>query len=187
MRILIADDEGIIRLGLRRLLQGLGHTVVAAAPDGGTALRLALEERPDLAILDIKMPVADGLEVARALSRLDPPIPVVLLTAYGDRELVEQARETGTVAAYLVKPVREPALAATLELIQARQAVLAQLRREAADLRQALRDREVVERAKRVLMARGRSEREAFLELRNRARRQGRRLAEVAQAVLEGE
>ena len=104
LRILLAEDESIIRMGLIRILEDAGHRVVAA-PDGRTAVRLARQTGPDLAILDIKMPGLDGLQVAREIfSRR--PLPIVLLTAYGDRELVEQAAEL-PIMAYLIKPVKD--------------------------------------------------------------------------------
>ena len=105
MRILIADDEALTRMGLRTMLRALGHTVVGAAADGLTALRLACETRPDLAVLDIRMPGMDGLAVAEAIGQ-QCPAPVVMLTAYSERELVQQAAATDTVQAYLVKPIR---------------------------------------------------------------------------------
>jgi AmiR/NasT family two-component response regulator len=185
MRILIADDEALIRLGLRTILRELGHDVVGVAPDGLTALRLAREVRPDLAILDIKMPEADGLDVAQAIAR-ECPMPVILLTAYSERDLVRRAAATETVQAYLVKPVREADLAPALELAVARFAEWSALRQEAVDHQAALAARDLVAQAKQVLMARGQiTERQAFLEIQHRARRQRRTMAHVAADILQ--
>ena len=184
MRILIADDEALTRMGLRTMLRALGHTVVGAAADGLTALRLACETRPDLAVLDIKMPGMDGLAVAEAIGQ-QCPAPVVMLTAYSERELVQQAAATDTVQAYLVKPIREADLAPTLELAVARFAEWQALQQEAASRQEALATREVVAQAKSVLMERdGLGEREAFLEIQHRARQERRPMREVANEIL---
>jgi AmiR/NasT family two-component response regulator len=183
MRVLIADDEALTRMGLRTMLTAMGHTLVGAAADGLSALRLACETGPDLAILDIKMPGMDGLSVAKAIAE-QCPIPVVMLTAYSERDLVERAAATETVQAYLVKPVREVELAPTIELAAARFAEWQTLRQEATDRQEALHTREFVARAKRVLMQReGLTEREAFLEIQHRARRERRTMRQVAEEV----
>ncbi|UCC65779.1 MAG: response regulator [Anaerolineae bacterium] len=181
--MLIADDEAIIRLGLRAMLQEMGHTIVGAAPDGVAALRLACETRPDVAILDIKMPGMDGLSVAKAIAERCP-LPVLMLTAYSERELVERAAATETVQAYLVKPIREADLGPALELAVARFAEWQALQREAADRQETLAAREVVALAKQVLMQHdGLSEGEAFLEIQHRARRQRRTMRQVAEGI----
>ena len=131
MRILIADDEALTRMGLRAMLREMGHTVVGAAADGTTALKLACETQPDLAILDIKMPGMDGLAVAKAIAEACS-LPVVMLTAYSERDLVQRAAETETVQAYLVKPIREEELAPAIELATARFAEWQALQQEAA-------------------------------------------------------
>jgi len=151
LRILLAEDESIIRLGLCRILEEAGHQVVAA-PDGRTAVKLATQTGPDLTILDIKMPGMDGLEAAQAIySRR--PIPIVLLTAYGDRELIEQAAGL-PIMAYLIKPVNEQELLATVEVVTTRFAEQQQSLRQAAELEERLATRTAVERAKGVLMQR---------------------------------
>ncbi|MFZ5915625.1 MAG: ANTAR domain-containing response regulator [Chloroflexota bacterium] len=185
MRILIADDEALIRLGLRTMLQEMGHTVVGAASDGAMALKIACETHPDLAILDIKMPGLDGLAVAEAIAT-HCPLPVVMLTAYSDRELVERAAATETVQAYLVKPIREADLAPAIGLAAAHFAEWQALRAEAGDHQQALATREIVAQARQMLMARdGLSERQAFLEIQRRARRQQRTMREVAESIVQ--
>jgi len=182
LRILLAEDESIIRMGLRRILEDAGHRVVAA-PDGRTAVKLARQTGPDLAILDIKMPGLDGLEVARQIYARRP-LPIVVLTAYGDRELVEQAAEL-PILAYLIKPVDEQELLATLEVVTARFAEQQHLIRQANDLEERLESRKVVERAKGVLMQReSLGEKEAYLRIQRQARQERRTMRQVAEAIL---
>ena len=184
MRILIADDEALTRMGLRAMLSEMGHTIVGAAADGVTALQQACEQRPDLALLDIRMPGLDGLAVARAIAE-HCPLPVVMLTAYSERDLVQQAADTETVQAYLVKPIREADLAPVLDLAVARFAEWQALSQEAEGRRQALEVRKLVDRAKRQLMdRRGLGEQEAFLEIQHRARRERRSMREVCEDLL---
>jgi response regulator NasT len=184
VRILIADDEALTRMGLRAMLREMGHTVVGAAPNGTTALKLACETQPDLAVLDIKMPGMDGLAVAEAIAE-QCSLPVVMLTAYSERDLVQRAAATETVQAYLVKPIREGELAPAIELATARFAEWQALRQEATDREEALKTREIVDQAKRVLMERdGRSEKVAFLEIQHQARQQRLTMRQVAEAVL---
>src|SRR5438045_1239592 len=129
MRILIAEDETIIRLDLRELLERAGFDVCAEARDGAEAVELARAEQPDLAVLDVKMPQLDGIEAARRI--LDErPIPIVMLTAYGQQELVARAVEAG-VFGYLVKPFREQDLVPAIATARARHEELVALRREA--------------------------------------------------------
>jgi AmiR/NasT family two-component response regulator len=182
LRILLAEDESIIRMGLRRILEEAGHRVVAA-PDGRTAVKLARQTGPDLAILDIKMPGLDGLEVARQIFARRP-LPIVVLTAYGDRELVAQAAEL-PILAYLIKPVDEQELLATLEVVTARFAEQQQLVRQANDLEEQLESRKVVERAKGVLMQReSLDEKDAYLRIQRQARQERRTMRQVAEAIL---
>jgi AmiR/NasT family two-component response regulator len=186
MRILIADDEALTRMGLRTMLREMGHVVVGAAVDGTSALRMACELQPDLAVLDIKMPGMDGLSVAQSIAERCP-LPVVMLTAYSERDLVERAAATETVQAYLVKPIREIDLGPTLDLAAARFAEWRALCRETADRQEALESRDVVARAKRALMTRDYlSEAQAFLEIQGQARRQRQTMRQVAEAILHG-
>ncbi len=183
LRILIADDESIIRMGLQVMLRDLGYRVVGAARDGAEALELARRKRPDLAILDIKMPHLDGLEVAEALA-VERPIPVIILTAFSDREYVERARSTA-VHAYLVKPVKEERLTPTIEIARARFAEQQALQEERLSLEEALEAREVLARAKQHLMEHlGISEAEAFRLIHRRARDTRRSMRAVAEEVL---
>ena len=183
MRILIAEDETIIRLDLRGLLERAGFEVCAEARDGVEAVELAREEQPDLAILDVKMPRLDGIEAARRI--LDErPIPVVMLTAYGQEELVSRAVEAG-VFGYLVKPFRESDLVPAIHTARARHEELDALRAEADSLAEALAARKAIERAKGLLMAKeGLSEEDAFARLRRASQVSGRPLKVVAEAVV---
>lgn len=184
MRVLIADDEALTRMGLRTMLEEMGHTIVGAAADGVTALRLARQVHPDLVILDIRMPGMSGLDVAEAMAR-QCPVPVVMLTAYSERDLVERAAATEVIQAYLVKPVREAELAPTLELAVARFTEMQALRQEASSYQEALEARAIVAQAKRVLMERERlTEQEAFREIQHRARRRRQTMRQVAEEIL---
>ena len=182
-RVLIAEDETIIRLDLRGLLESAGFEVCAEARDGEEAVRLACETRPDVALLDVKMPRLDGIEAARRI--LDErPIPIVMVTAYGERELVSRAVEAG-VFGYLVKPFRETDLLPAIETARARHEELAALREEADSLAEALAARKAIERAKGILMQReGLSEDEAFARLRKASQISGRPLKVVAEALI---
>jgi len=183
VRILVAEDETIIRLDLKGLLENAGYEVCAEARDGIEAVELAGETQPDLAILDVKMPRLDGIEAARRI--LDErPIPIVMLTAYGQEELVARAVEAG-VFGYLVKPFREQDLLPAIATARARHDELIALREEAESLSEALSARKVIERAKGLLMAKENlSEQEAFARLRKASQVSGRPLKVVAEAVV---
>jgi response regulator NasT len=183
LRILIAEDETIIRLDLRAMLEGAGFEVCAEARDGVEAVELARAERPDLAVLDVKMPRLDGIDAARQI--LDErPIPIVMLTAYGQEELVSRAVEAG-VFGYLVKPFREPDLLPAIHTARARHEELAAVREEAESLAEALAARKAIERAKGILMEKeGLSEADAFARLRKASQVSGRPLRVVAEAVV---
>ena len=182
-RVLIAEDETIIRLDLRELLERSGFEVCAEACDGEEAVALARSEQPDVAIMDVKMPKLDGIEAARRI--LDErPIPIVMLTAYGQQELVSRAVEAG-VFGYLVKPFREQDLLPAIETARARHDELAALRDEAESLAEALAARKAIERAKGLLMAKeGLTEQDAFARLRKASQVSGRPLRVVAEAVV---
>ena len=183
LRILVAEDETIIRLDLAKTLEDAGFEVCAAAKDGEEAVELARSERPDLAILDVKMPRLDGIEAARRILA-ERPIPIVMLTAYEQAELVSRAVEAG-VFGYLVKPFRAGDVLPAIEAARARHAELEALREEAESLAEALATRKVVERAKGLLMEReGLSEQDAFARLRRASQVSGRPLGVVAEAVV---
>ena len=183
MRILIAEDETIIRLDLRKLLEEAGHEVCAEARDGLEAIELAEAEQPELAILDVKMPRLDGIEAAKRILE-DRPIPIVMLTAYGQGELVARAVEAG-VFGYLVKPFRENDLLPAIATARARHEELSALREEADSLAEALAARKAIEKAKGLLMERdGLSEQDAFARLRRASQLSGKPLKVVADALI---
>ena len=183
MRILVAEDETIIRLDLRALLEHAGFEVCAEAKDGEEAIELARAEEPDLAVLDVKMPKLDGIEAAKRI--LDErPIPIVMLTAYGQEELVSRAVEAG-VFGYLVKPFREQDLVPAIATARARHEELAAVREQAESLADALASRKAIERAKGLLMEKeGLSEGAAFDRLRKASQVSGRPLKVIAEAVV---
>jgi response regulator NasT len=186
LRIAIAEDEPDTLEYLQGWLARLGHTVVAAARTGRELVAQCGRQQPDLVLTDIKMPDLDGIEAARQIYR-DHPVPVILISGYHEDEYIERARE-GPVLAYLVKPITEaslePAIAVALTRFQEMQA----LTLEAADLRQALDDRKVIERAKGILMKHsGMDEAEAFRRLRSLSMEKNRKLVEIAQMVLTAE
>ena len=182
-RILIADDESLIRLDLREMLSELGYDVIGEAGDGRAALDLARKLLPDLVVMDIKMPGLDGIAAAEQLTR-ERICPVVLLTAYSDQELVERAREAGVVG-YVVKPFRPTELMPVIELSLARFEEFRSLEREIGDLKETIETRKVVERAKGVLMeTQGLRESDAFHRIRKTSMDTRKSMREVAEAVL---
>jgi AmiR/NasT family two-component response regulator len=182
-RIVIADDESIIRMDLREMLTGLGYLVVAEAGDGVTAVNVAREVRPELVIMDVKMPELDGIEAARILTE-ERVAPVLLLTAFSQQELVRRAGEAGVVG-YLVKPFGETDLAPAIEIAIARFKEFRTLEREASDLRETLETRKRVERAKGVLMqTQGLSEADAFRKIQKLSMNSRKSMREVADAIL---
>lgn len=182
-RILIADDESLIRLDLREMLVELGYDIVGEAGDGRSALELARKLRPDLVIMDIRMPGVDGIAAAEELTR-DRIAPVVLLTAYSDQGLVERARDAGVVG-YVVKPFRQSELMPVIELSLTRFEEFRSLEREIGDLKEALETRKLVERAKGVLMdVHGLSESDAFRRMRKTSMDNRKSMREVAEAIL---
>ncbi|MDQ3866435.1 MAG: response regulator [Actinomycetota bacterium] len=183
MRILVAEDETIIRLDLRKTLEDAGFEVCAEARNGEEAVALAERALPDLAILDVKMPKLDGIDAARRILA-ERPIPIVMLTAYDQEELVARAVEAG-VFGYLVKPFRESDLLPAIRAARARHAELEALRAEAESLAEALATRKVVERAKGLLMEREKiSEEDAFARLRRVSQSSSRPLKVVAEALI---
>jgi AmiR/NasT family two-component response regulator len=179
----VADDESIIRMDLREMLVGLGYLVAGEAGDGVTAVNVAREVRPDLVIMDIKMPEMDGIEAARVLTE-ERIAPVLLLTAFSQQELVRRAGEAGVVG-YLVKPFGETDLAPAVEIAIARFKEFRTLEKEANDLRDTLETRKRVERAKGVLMqTQGLSEAEAFRRIQKLSMNSRKSMREVADAIL---
>jgi len=182
-RIVIADDESLIRMDLREMLAHLGYDVVGEAADGRSAIELARQLHPDLIIMDIKMPELDGIAAASALAQ-ERIAPVVLLTAYSESTLIGRAKDAG-VCGYLVKPFRETELMPVIELALARFSELQSLEREVTDLREALETRKLVERAKGVLMeVHGLRESDAFNRMRKTSMDNRKSMREVAEAIL---
>lgn len=183
LRIVVADDEAVIRLGLREMLKDQGYQVVGEAADGARGLDLVRKLRPDLVFLDIKMPGIDGLQAARTLLA-EQAVPVIILTAYADREFVEQAKEAG-VLAYLIKPIRESDLRPAIEVAMARFQEIQTLQKEIGNLEDALQTRKLIERAKGILMRRdGLDEAAAFGRIQRQARGSRRTMKEIAQEIV---
>jgi AmiR/NasT family two-component response regulator len=182
-RVLIAEDEALIRLDLKEMLIEEGYLVVGEAGDGQRAVELAEELRPDLVILDVKMPVMDGLAAAEqiAAARI---APVVILTAFSQRDLVERARAAGAMA-YLVKPFQKKDLLPTIEMAVSRFSELTALEAEVADLSERLATRKVIERAKGLLMKQGMSEPDAFRWIQRTAMDRRTTMKLVAETVVE--
>ncbi len=151
LRIVLADDEALIRLDLREMLTEAGHEIVGEAADGQEAVRLAQELRPDIVIMDVKMPVMDGLAAAQQITEAEIA-PVLLLTAYSQQDIVARATEAGVIA-YLVKPVREQQLFPAVEVAVSRFRAWQELGRELDELKESLATRKLVDRAKGILMA----------------------------------
>lgn len=182
-RILLADDEAVIRLDLKRMLEGLGHCVVGETDNGDTACYLARSLKPDLIILDIMMPKMTGLEAAEVIGR-ERLGPVILLTAYSDAPMIEQANRAG-VLAYLVKPFRQQDLQPAIEIALARYREMAALESALGGLQEQNEANRAIGRAKRVLMYwHNISDQEAFRRLQAQALSADKSLREVAEAVL---
>jgi AmiR/NasT family two-component response regulator len=182
VRVLIAEDETIIRLDLRSLLEASGYEVCGEARDGEEAVELARTLEPDVAIMDVKMPRLDGIEAARQINshRLTP---IVMLTAYDQDELVARAVAAG-VFGYLVKPFREQDVLPAIRTARARHKELLELKTQASSLAEALEARKTIERAKGILMVKeGLTEEEAFDRLRRASQRSGRPMKVIADAV----
>ncbi len=183
LRLVIADDESIIRMNLKETLLGLGYLVVGEAGDGMSVISLSRELKPDLVIMDIKMPKLDGIQAAKVLTE-EKIAPALLLTAFSDRELVERAREAGVVN-YIVKPFREAELLPAIEIALARYAEFREMDREMTDLKETLETRKLVERAKGVLMdTQGLREQEAFRKIQQLSMNTRKTMREIAQAIL---
>jgi AmiR/NasT family two-component response regulator len=184
-RVVIAEDEALIRLDLKELLQEAGYAVVGEAGDGETAVRLAEELRPDLVVLDVKMPVLDGISAAERITEARLA-PVLMLTAFSQRELVERARDAGAMA-YLVKPFGASDLVPAIEMAVTRYAERVALEDEVADLTDRLETRKLVDRAKSVLQAEhGLTEAQAFRWIQKASMDRRLSMRAVAEAVLAG-
>ena len=184
IRVLIAEDEALIRLDLKEMLEEEGYTVVAEVGDGQQAVEQALELRPDLVILDIQMPVLDGLSAADQIAS-NRIAPVIVLTAFSQRELVERARDAGAMA-YLVKPFSKNDLVPAIEVARARFAEMTALDAEVRTLEERLETRKIVEQAKgRLMEQQGITEAEAFRWIQRTAMNQRTSMKALAQSILE--
>ncbi|MFH9354118.1 ANTAR domain-containing response regulator [Kitasatospora sp. NPDC017646] len=183
-RIVIAEDEALIRLDLKEMLEEEGYTVVGEAGDGETAVRLVEELKPDLAIFDVKMPVLDGLSAAEQIHEKHLA-PVLMLTAFSQRELVDRARDAGAMA-YIVKPFSKSDLVPAIEMAVSRYTEMRALEKEIGDLTQRLETRKLVDRAKGVLQTKfGLSEPAAFRWIQKTSMDRRMTMAAVAEAVIE--
>lgn len=183
LRILIADDEPIIRLDLRKTLENMGHQVVAEAGDGAKAMDLARDLKPDIVILDIKMPEVDGIDAAKVITT-EGIAPVLLLTAYSQKDLVDRAKDAG-VFAFLVKPFKEADLLPAMEIAISRYEEFVELENEVTDLENKLETRKSVDRAKGILMDQyGLKEQEAFRRIQVQSMNTRKSMREIAEAII---
>lgn len=183
LRVVIADDEPIILLDLRQMLEELGVSVVGEASDGKQAVEKVRQLKPDLAILDIKMPEMDGIEAARILHQ-ERLTPVLILTAYSDRELIERAKQAG-VYGYLVKPFKQADLMPAIEIALSRYHDTLELEQQVNDLKDALETRKIIERAKGILMdTYGLREQEAYRRIQVQSMNTRKSMREIAEAII---
>ncbi|WP_438827367.1 ANTAR domain-containing response regulator [Streptomyces otsuchiensis] len=183
-RVVIAEDEALIRLDLKEMLEEEGYTVVGEAGDGQRAVELAREHRPDLVILDVKMPVMDGISAAEKIAE-EQLAPVLMLTAFSQRDLVERARDAGAMA-YLVKPFSKTDVVPAIEIAVSRFHELRTLSQEVTDLAERLETRKLVDRAKSVLQTQyGLTEPAAFRWVQKTSMDRRLSMRQVAEAVLE--
>ena len=183
LRIVIADDEPIIRLDLRKTLENMGHQVVGEAGDGAKAVDMARDLKPDIVILDIKMPEMDGIDAAKLVTT-EGIAPVLLLTAYSQKDLVDRAKDAG-VFAYLVKPFKEADLLPAMEIAISRYEEFIELENEVSDLENKLDTRKAVDRAKGILMDQyGLKEQEAFRRIQVQSMNTRKSMREIAEAII---
>lgn len=184
LKIVIADDEAIIRMDLKEILEGAGHEVVGETANGRRAVAIVRDMRPDLVILDVKMPDMDGIEAARMIDA-DHLAPVLLLTAFDDAELISRATDAG-VLAYLVKPVEEKNLFPAMEIALSRWQEMQSLEDELEAMRDSLESRKLLDRAKGILMqAHGITEDEAYRRMQRYSMEKRRPLKDIAAAVVQ--
>ncbi|MFI7482736.1 ANTAR domain-containing response regulator [Kocuria sp. M1R5S2] len=182
-RVVVAEDETLIRLDIVEMLREAGYQVVAEADNGQRAVELAREHRPDLVLMDVKMPVLDGITAAEQIAS-ERIAPVVLLTAFSQRELVERAREAGAMA-YVVKPFTVDDLVPALEIAMSRFEEISALEREVSDMKEQFATRKLVERAKSLLTTKmGLSEPEAFRWIQKTSMDRRLSMREVAEAII---
>lgn len=183
LRILLADDEAILRLDLREMLTDAGHEIVGEAANGQEAIKLAKELKPDFIIMDVKMPIMDGIKASQVIAA-ENIAPVLLLTAYSQQDIVDKASDAGVIA-YLVKPVREEQLFPAMEVAVKRFAEVQQLNLELDKLKESLETRKLLDRAKGILMAaHGMTEQEAYRKMQQFSMAKRISLKELAESII---
>jgi len=183
LRVIVAEDETIIRLDLKERLEGASHQVIGEAGDGETAVHMARELRPDLVVMDIKMPAMDGIEAARRLTE-ERIAPVVLVTAHGEQGLIERASEAGVIG-YCLKPLRDKDLESAISVALSRYSEFQEMSQTAVDLSEQLETRKSVERAKGILMTKhDLPEPEAFKRIQKMSMDRRRSMREIAEAII---
>jgi two-component system, response regulator PdtaR len=183
LKIVIADDEPIIRLDLKKTLENMGHQVVGEAGDGSKAIDLARTLKPNIVILDIKMPEIDGIDAAKVITT-EGIAPVLLLTAYSQKDLIDRAKDAG-VFAYLVKPFKEADLLPAIDIAISRYGEFMELESEVTDLENKLETRKAVDRAKGILMDQyGLKEQEAFRRIQVQSMNTRKSMREIAEAII---
>lgn len=182
LHVLIADDEAVIRMGLKVMVTALGHRVIDTAVNGNDALEKTRQLKPDLLLLDIKMPGLDGLSVAETLA-VEQPLPIIMLTAYTEQALIERAANAA-VMGYLVKPIHEDKLGPAIDIAVARFEMMRDTARQVFKLRDQLEARQLIDAAKQILIAAGLSEADAYQRLQMTARTRRCSMRQVAEAVI---
>jgi AmiR/NasT family two-component response regulator len=183
LKLVIADDEPIIRLDLKKTLENMGHQVVGEAGDGAKAIELARGLKPNIVILDIKMPEVDGIDAAKVITT-EGIAPVLLLTAYSQKDLIDRAKDAG-VFAYLVKPFKEADLMPAIDIAISRYSEFMELESEVTDLENKLETRKAVDRAKGILMDQyGLKEQEAFRRIQVQSMNTRKSMREIAEAII---
>lgn len=183
LRILLADDEAILRLDLREMLADAGHEIVGEAANGQEAVQLARELKPEIIIMDVKMPIMDGITAAKLIAE-ENIAPVLLLTAYSQQDIVDKASEAGVIA-YLVKPIREEQLFPAMEIAVKRFSEVQELNAELEGLKESLETRKLLDRAKGILMtAHGMTEQEAYRKMQQFSMAKRISLKELAESII---
>lgn len=183
LRILLADDEAILRLDLREMLTDAGHEIVGEASNGQEAVKLAKELKPDFVIMDVKMPIMDGITASKIIA-MENIAPVLLLTAYSQQDIVNKASDAGVIA-YLVKPIREEQLFPAMEIAVSRFAEMQKLNAELLQLKDSLETRKLLDRAKGILMAaHGMTEQEAYRKMQQFSMAKRISLKELAESII---
>ena len=184
LRVVIADDEPITRMDIKEILEEKGYEVIGEAADGFDAVELCKAKKPELVLMDIKMPLLDGLSAARIMMEEDVDAAIVLLTAYSEREFIDSAKDLGG-SGYLVKPIDEKSLIPSIELAVARNREMRKLRRDIAKVSERLENRSIIEKAKGRIMERdGLSEQEAYDFIRKLSLEKGMSMRRVAEILL---